>query len=244
MSEEGTSTNTDTDTSTSTSTKDVSFTPEQEAEISKRLKVEQEKARRVMGELEAIKARADLTASARTDLENRFQTVQKELLTKEELFAQEKKKQEQKYKKEVETLSSELDIWKTRYQDSTITRAIVDAAAKNEAFDSDAIVAMLRQNTSLIEAVDEKGIGTGQFEVKVKFTDPEGKEGPTELMLSPAEAVKRMTELPKYQYLFKGRGTGGVGGSGNAQGGQANLNQLVKDPAAYREARRKGQLKI
>jgi len=137
-------------------------------------------------------------------------------------------------------LTSDRDGWKGKFTESQIIRAITDASSSNKAFDSDTIVAILRPNTDLIESLNDSGEGTGKFVEKVRFMDPEGKDGkPAELLLTASEAVKRMTELPKYQYLFEGRGTGGLGAANKADGKGTSMEKLAKsDPAAYREWRK------
>ena len=64
------------------------------------------------------------------------------------------------------------------------------------------------------------------------------------MTLSVPDAVKRMTELEKYQYLFKGKAAGGTG-RGNTGGGKAlDVKELAKDPEAYRKARREGKIQL
>jgi len=220
---------------------DITFTPAQQAKIDAMLKEKAEGSKRAMAELEALKARNDLTDGQRKDLEQRFDTIQKELMTKEELFEQEKKKKDRQFNETVETLTSERDSWKNRYSDSKIIRAITDAASKNKAYDSDTLVAILRPQAELIESLNEEGKGTGKYTEKVRFLDPEGRDGkPAELLLTASEAVKRMTELPKYQYLFEGLGTGGLGQNNGANGSAPDAAKLAKDPEAYRKARKAG----
>ena len=51
-----------------------------------------------------------------------------------------------------------------------------------------------------------------------------------------------MSELEKYNYLFKGRGTGGMGRNTGAGGKGASLKNLAKDTDAYRKARKEGRI--
>lgn len=217
----------------------ASFTPEQQAEIDKMLQGQTDSAKKALAELDAIKKRNDLTDGQRQELEQRYTNMEKELLTKEQLFEQDKKKKEKKHNEILETITGERDTWKNRFTNSTISKSITEAAAQNEAFDSDTIDAILRPKTSLIESLDTDGKATGEFTPKVRFLDPEGKDGkPAELHLTVSEAVKRMTELSKYQYLFKGRGTGGMDLQNGTGGKAADISKLAKNPAAYREARK------
>jgi len=223
------------------------FTPEQQVKIDQLVadatKQKVDAAKRVMAELEAHKARTDLTDSQRKDLELRYDNIQKELMTKEQLFEQEKKKKDREYTESVETLTAERDTWKSKFEDSSIIRDLNDASSANDAFDGGTIAAILRPNTILIESQGEDGTPTGKYKTQVKFTDPEGKDGkPTELLLTASEAVKRMTELDSYQFLFKGRGTGGTGLNNGASGKKPDIEKLAGDTEAFRKARKEGRI--
>ena len=224
---------------------EVTFTPEQLVIIDKMETDFSEKSKRTMAELDAIKARTDLTKSQRDEMEKRFDSIQKELMTKEELFEQERKKKDKKYTEELATTQASKEKWKSRFHNASIERTIIDAATANEAFDSDTIIAILRHNTDNIESLNADGKPTGSYTPKVKFTDPEGKDGkPAELILTVPETVKRMTELPKYQYLFKGKGTGGLGAN-NKSGKAPDVNALAKgSPKDYRTARKNNSIKL
>jgi len=222
---------------------DDAFSPAQQARVDQMLKEKAEGAARVLGEFEALKARTDLTEGQRKDLELRFDNAQKELMTKEQLFEQEKKKKDQEYTESVETLTAERDTWKSKFEGSSITRAINDASSANDAFDSNTIAAILRPNTVLIESQSEDGTPNGKYKTQVKFTDPDGADGkPAELLLTASEAVKRMTEIDTYQFLFKGRGTGGAGLNNGAGGKKPDIEKLAGDTVAYRKARAEGRI--
>lgn len=54
-----------------------------------------------------------------------------------------------------------------------------------------------------------------------------------------------MTEIGKYQNLFEGKGTGGVGARSHADGGKKqNLTTLAKDPGSYIQGRRDGTVTL
>ena len=111
-------------------------------------KAQTEKA---IGELEALKTKASLTETERKDLESRIDTMKSELLTKEQLAKKEKDRLEKLHKKDVETLTSERDTWKTKYTTSTIKRAITDEAVTAKAFVPEQIIAMLYPDTRLLK---------------------------------------------------------------------------------------------
>jgi hypothetical protein len=69
--------------------------------------------------------------------------------------------------------------------------------------------------TKLVESVDDKtGRPNGTYKVVVEFPDKDATNG-QEVMTTrtPAEAVKRMTEIPEFQNLFKRNVVSGVGGN-------------------------------
>jgi len=203
-------------------------------------KDQQQKA---IDELEALRAKADLTDEERQQYDQRIETMKNELLTKEQLAAKEREKTTKAHQKEIEKLTGEVSNWKGRFTEATITRAITDAAVSNDAYVPGQIVAIVRPNTQLSEELDSEGKPTGNLVpiVTLKDKDKDGK--PVTLKLSPKDAVKRMKEMDEYLNLFKGEGTGGLGGmnrGGSAK--QTDLKNLAKDPAAYRKARKEGKV--
>ena len=210
--------------------------------IAERLDRQKKQYSTAISELEALKAKSQLTAKERKDLEERIETMRSELLTKEEIAEQEKTKIQRKYKEDVDRLGSERDSWLKRYTDSTIIRSITDAAMSNEAFSPEQIVALLQNKTSLVEALDSEGKPSGELIPKVKFTDADKDGKPVTLDLTVGEAVKRMTEIGRYFNLFKGKGTGGAGATNTAGAGGVDIERLKKDPVAYRKARAEGKL--
>jgi len=202
-----------------------------------------EQQQKAIDELEALRAKANLTEEERQQYDDRIEQMKNELLTKEQLTQKEKQKMEKQYKKQIEDLTGERDAWQGRFTEATITRAITDAAVSNDAYVPGQIVAIVRPNTRLIEELDKEGKPTGHMipVVKLNDTDKDGK--PVTLELSPSEAIKRMKEMDDYLNLFKGEGTGGIGGMN--RGGstkQMDLKKLAKDPAAYRAARKEGKV--
>lgn len=218
-----------------------SFTQDEVNQIlAKEKRKEQERTKKALSELEAIRSRAKLTAQERDELDGRIEQMRNELLTKEELAKKERDRLRKDHEQTVKSLSEERDSWRTRYESSTITRAITDAAAANNAYAPSQVVAILGSGTRMVEVLDSDGNPTGEFEPRVRFhdTDKEGK--PVTLELKPAEAVKRMKEMDQYLNLFKVEGASGTGLQNHARGRKQDIRELAKDPVAYREAKKKG----
>ena len=141
------------------------------------------------------------------------------MLSKEELAKRERDRLVNEHKSTLDNISKERDTWKSRFEESQITRAIVDAAIKGDAFNANLIVPLLKPNAALVENQND-GQPTGTFAVKVNMTVFEGGVAKS-LTLSPEEAIKLMKDKPdEYGNLFKGNLNGGVGG------GASPRNQL------------------
>ena len=90
--------------------------------------------------------------------------------------------------------------------------------------------------TRLVEKVDANGKGTGQFDVMVDFPDKDATTGQSVMTSkTPTEAVKRMTEIPEFQNLFRKNVVSGVGGNSAIGGltpgsnGRIDVRNLTHD---------------
>lgn len=241
------STEADAGTSTPTATDGkVTFAPEQQKELNRILAAEKKKHQKLVqqatDEAKALAAKAQLTGKQAQELDSRLEQIQNEMRTKEEQARLAAEKARKKYKQDMESLTGERDSWRQRYTESTIERSLTDAAASNNAFSPRQIVAILGPNTQLTEVLDDEGQPTGNLAPKVKYRtkDKEGK--PVTLDLSPADAIKRMKEEEEYLNLFRGEGSSGAGLRSQPGGKKPNVAELAKDAAAYRKARKAGQI--
>ncbi len=199
---------------------------------------------KLMEEVNALKTKATLTSKEREELEGRITELRKANMTAEELQKEETNKIQSDLQSKLDVVTKSADDWRNHFSNSEIKRAIVDAAASHNAFVPAQVVAILKPSTRLVEAVDDDGKPTGEYTPKVTFEDiKEGK--PVTLELSPAEAVKRMTEMDNYLNLFKGKGSGGIGGSNRGSGGSGSgsgemtaAEAAKLPPAAYKEWRK------
>ena len=221
---------------------DKSFTQDEvNAFLAKEKRTWNDKQQKMIDELEILKTKSTLTDEERTSLESRIETMKTELLTKEEIAKRDRDKLIKDHTSERENISKDRDAWKNRYSESLIVRSITDAAMA-DAFVPSQIVAILRPNTRLVEALDSDGKPTGDLVPKVTISDKDKEGKPVTLELSPSEAVKRMQDMPDYLNLFKGSGTGGVHGMTRPSGKQLDLKEAAKDPVAYRKLRAEGKI--
>ena len=195
----------------------------------------QTKLQKMEQQLQDVLASKGLNDQERESLETSLEDLRKQLRTKEEQASHEKKKLESSYQKQLKETIESSDRWKSMYHDSTITRALQDAAVKGEAFQSSQIVTLLKGTTKLMEE-------EGNYKVVVEFNDTNEKGEHVTLALTPDEAVERMREKPEtFGNLFKSNVVSGIGGN-SATGGLMPGNKKVDvrklDPETYRKLRK------
>ena len=228
------------------------FTPEQQKKFNDAVATERRKQEaKYRKELEKTEATykellansESLTEKERQTLQENLETIQGQLRSKEQQAAQEKKELETAYQGKLATLEKRAQVAETRWRDSTITRALQDAAIDNDAYNTHQVVTLLKSMTKLVESVDEKtGKPNGQFKVMVEFPDKDATTG-QEVMTSktPAEAVKRMTEIPEFQNLFRKNVVSGVGGNsaigGLTPGSNGRIDVRNLTPDQYQKIR-------
>lgn len=217
------------------------FTQEEvDALIAEKDKTFKQGQQRLVDELQALKQKATLTAEERAELDTRIKDLQEQLLTKEELAKQEADRLKAVAETQLKTLTSERDTWRNKYVQSTIVRSIVDAAVSAKAYNPEQIVALLQSDTNLKE---EKSGEEVNYVPRVKFRDVDKEGKPVILDLTVPETVKRMKEIPKYQNLFVGDGTGGLGNDNNPNNqGKLDIREIAKDPVKYRKFRAEGKI--
>lgn len=205
----------------------------------------QEANRKTMDEVDALKTKVSMSTKERQDLNARLEEQKRAFLTKEELATREAERQKSEAENALKTLTDDRDQWKNRYEEETIVRSITDEAVRNDAFVPEQLVAILQPRTQLAEVLNDDGHPSGMLEPKVKFADTDSEGNPVELVLPVGKAVTRMKELEKFQNLFRGQGTGGLGSSNNSAvgAGEIDVVRLAKEnPALYRKYRAEGKI--
>jgi hypothetical protein len=203
--------------------------------------IEREKAaaaeatRKAVTELESHKKNANLTQAEKDNLQKKIDELNLTVMTKEQLFKQDREKLISTYEAAQANVQKERDEWKTRFVDSTVQRSIRDAAVEYDAYDPDVFLDMLGPKTQVVEDRADDGTVRG-FKVKVKLTDTDPKTGVESVLdLDPKLAVKQLKEREKYGYLFKGYTNAGVGGAGSQQVRPADYDNI--QPGDYAKNR-------
>jgi len=192
-------------------------------------------------------ASQSLTEQERKALQANLEMVQGQLRSKEEQLLLEKKQVEEAYAGKLQEMERKATHFETLYRDSTIDRALQDAAVKHEAWSPSQVVSLLRSQTKMLEETDPKtGKLTGRYKPVVEMQALNTTTGEMETKAyTPEDAVKKMKDTPDtWGNLFKSGVVSGIG-AGTATGGlapgqsgrldAAAINKLT--PAQYREIR-------
>lgn len=190
---------------------------------------------------ESLLENSQMSQEQREKLEGDLENVRAQLRTREQQLQYEKKQEISKFQKELEAAQKQGTYYKSLYENSTIERAIVDAAASNEGYDGNQFVALLRDRAKVVEELDNDGQKTGRLVPVIEWdvTDPETKK--TERVVKrPDEVVQLMKEdVQRYGNLFKSNVARGLGqGQANLPGARGKINVKNLTQAEYRELRK------
>ena len=189
---------------------------------------------RQIAELERIRNSASTSETQRRELEVTIERLRQESNGERETLKGQLSASQRELQRVTSSLTTDRDFWRGQYTDSRITSELTTAAAANEAYSTNQVVALLRGRTTLEERLDEKGKGLGVFEVRVKLTDIDEKGQPVEMSLTPADAVARMKQnVAEYGNLFKSTMRTGFGGNNQGAGGKT----VIKSQGDYSAAR-------
>jgi hypothetical protein len=182
-------------------------------------------------------ASQSLTEQERKALQANLEMVQGQLRSKEEQLLLEKKQVEEAYAGKLQEMERKATHFETLYRDSTIDRALQDAAVKHEAWSPSQVVALLRGQTKMLEETDPKtGKLTGKYKPVVEMLALNTTTGETETKAyTPEDAVKKMKDTPDtWGNLFRSGVVSGIG-AGTATGGLTPGQGGKLDAAAIRK---------
>lgn len=196
------------------------FTQKEVDEIVGRERINlRKKNEELVGQLEELKKNVSLSEDEKLALNTRIDELRANYETESDKLKRESKAKEENFNTQVKTLTTERDTWKTRYSQATIARAITDAAVAHNAISAEDMTILLKDNTRLVEVVDDEGKPTGSFEVKTEFRDKTDKGEEKVFLLTPGEAVERMKKnTSRYGHYFKNDQAGGTGGAVGGSG--------------------------
>lgn len=196
----------------------------------------EQKIAKLESDLQGALTNSKLTADERSSLESSLSDLRKQFRSVEQEAVEEKRRIESEYTNRVKQLEEEKSAWQRRYTESTIQRALTDAANKHGAYNTDQIISQLWNSTRMVEIVGDDGKPTGVSEPMVDLFEinPDSGERVT-TQRTPEDALKRMSELPQYANLFKSNVASGLSAA-SATGrlkpgsnGQVDVKKLSHD---------------
>lgn len=223
----------------------VEFTKEQQEFLNAQLAEERRKGKgatdALITQLETQRQRADTTDAEKAQIESRIDQLRGEYATKEE---QTKKTMDQQIKAEQtkrEKAEKSATDWRDRFETRMIEGDLINAAVDAKAFNPQQVKTQLRPMTRIAEELDADGKPTGEYVSRVKMKKPGADGKPQVLEMTPAEAVKHLSEDPLYGNLFISGAAGGLGSGNNGRrtDGKSGHGKAPTDPAEYHEWRKK-----
>ena len=126
----------------------------------------------------------NLSVKEREQLATQLEAMAAENRTREEQLLHERTQLEKRHAEALAEEKKHTDAWRKRFEDSAIQNALVDAAHRSDAFSADQITRLLGPSTRVVERTDERGKGTGDYEVVVDLPDTDEQGNPTTRTLS------------------------------------------------------------
>jgi hypothetical protein len=202
-------------------------------DLNKHLAEDRRKHQTKLQEMETkLKAALDsntLTEKDRKALQENLETVQGQLRSKEEQLTVEKKQLQEQYAVQLKEANEKASFFENLYRDSTVERALTDAATKHEAFQPFQLANQLRPLTKLVPEVDPKtGKPTGKYKPMVEMQAVNQTTGEMETKAyTPEDAVKKMKDDPDtWGNMFRSGVRSGIGSS-SATGGLTSGNGQI-----------------
>lgn len=198
------------------------FTQEQlNKVIEERLAIERKKHEKdrssLMQQVEAL----NLSTKQKEALEAQLEEIRMQGLSKEEQAKAAAEKERKDFERQLKDAQGKHDSLFQTYSSEKLSRELVDAAVRHDAFNPEQIVEMLLGRARVADELDEANKPTGRRIVRVKLdVTREGKR--VSLDLTPDEAVNAMKgDVERFGNLFKAKIAGGLGATAPAPNGKA-----------------------
>jgi hypothetical protein len=188
----------------------------------------------------------NLEQQQREELQASLDEIQAQRRTKEQQAAHEAQKAKKEYEQQLKQAQEDATRFKSMYEDTVVTNALIQAADPEEVTNRDLIVRLLKPNTAIREITDDDGKPTGQKAPLVELDDVDVTTGQRITTLrTPEDALARMKELPaQYGGLFRANVVSGIGsgtatdGVKSGTGDGLDVSEIAKDAALYRKYRK------
>ncbi len=200
-----------------------------DAHINKRFAQSKAEKEQLVAQLEKFKQNTQLSEQEKGELQTQIDGLNKSMLSVKEQAEFEKKQLETKHKTEFEALAKDRDTWKSRFNDSTLKRALTDAAVTAGAEEPSQFVMMFAGSSRLDEEKGSDGKPTGNYLPMIKFQGIDENKKSIMLDLPIGEAFAKMKEMGLHKNLFKHGANPGTGAEGgNNKGGSVEGTSMPK----------------
>ena len=218
-----------------------SYTPDQVKEMLEAERAaQQQQYNELKTHLDELKSSLNMTEEQKQAFEKKVRDVENRRMTTEQKYQRDLESLQERLDQTEQSLKSESEKWRNLFEEEKIRTTIFSAATspETEAYNPEQIYDILRPKTKVADDLDDQGNATGNKKVLVTFQDRDKDGNPSEVDLTPHEALKRMNEMPeKYGNLFKQNVESGAGLTRSR--GSSGKPGLVVDQGseAYRQSR-------
>ena len=191
-------------------------------------------------QLEQQKKAKGLSEEERGALQKRIDDLESQFLTESQKAERKATEERTQFTVQIESLNTDRNSWKKRFETKAASSDITDAANKHKAVNVRQIRAYLEPMIEFKES-QVNGEPNGEFVPVVKFPDIDAKtKEPIVMEYTIDEAVKRMKELEEHSNLFEDTMKGGLGGGKNSGGSRKiDAAKLAREnPEEYRRLRK------
>lgn len=189
-----------------------------EAEVKAMIENGKKQTENLARQLEAIAKAKETSEQEKVRILKELEDFRNQGLSKEEIAKAERQRILDENQRKLKELEGDRDNWRKRFESSTITTQITEAAVNTGAYSPSQILALLQANAS---------VDPDSGSVRIMFEDIiEGK--PTKVPLSPMEVLTRMkTDSARYGNLFLTNGKSGIGGNAAQPPGEVSLEKMT-----------------
>ena len=192
-------------------------------------------------ELEAIRRNASLSKDDRERMKKVLDDERNRFKTQEQLLSDQISQTQTDYEEKLKSERERAEKYQSRYINSIRQSALTSAAAANDAYNPETLLAVVQTWTEVKPEITDTGEETGNYNVIVNLPSQDAEGKPITLALDPSKAIQKMKEDPKYANLFKSDHASGWGQSASRKDTPVTRADL-SDHARFLELKKQGKI--